>query len=96
MVRCFENDDVVHVAGRVDPLSDIDVIDTELALADLATLEKGLERAAKAAKGGDKDAIAPSRAASNACKRISMRCKPARAMQLTMPRSGAICASCSC
>src|SRR5579863_7642388 len=57
VVRCFEDDDVVHVAGRIDPLSDVEIIDTELALADLSTLEKGLERAAKAAKSGDKDAI---------------------------------------
>jgi GTP-binding protein YchF len=57
VVRCFESADVVHVAGRIDPLSDVETIDTELALADLATLEKGLERAAKAAKSGDKDAI---------------------------------------
>jgi hypothetical protein len=57
VVRCFESSDVIHVAGRIDPSSDVEVIDTELALADLATLEKGLERANKAAKGGDKDAI---------------------------------------
>jgi GTP-binding protein YchF len=57
VVRCFESSDVIHVAGRIDPRSDVEVIDTELALADLATLEKGLERANKAAKGGDKDAI---------------------------------------
>jgi ribosome-binding ATPase len=57
VVRCFESTDIVHVAGKVDPLADIETIDTELALADLATLEKGLERAAKAAKSGDKDAI---------------------------------------
>ena len=41
VVRCFESTDVIHVAGKVDPLSDVEVIDTELALADLATLEKG-------------------------------------------------------
>ena len=58
VVRCFENDDVVHVSGRVDPLRDIDVIDTELALADLETVEKGLDRAARAAKAGDKKALA--------------------------------------
>jgi ribosome-binding ATPase len=57
VVRCFEGSDVIHVTGRIDPRSDVEVIDTELALADLATLEKGLERANKAAKGGDKDAI---------------------------------------
>ncbi len=57
VMRCFENTDIIHVAGRIDPLADIETIDTELALADLATLEKGLERAAKAARSGDKDAL---------------------------------------
>ena len=57
VVRCFENDDVVHVAGRVDPLSDIAVIDTELALADLSSVEKAIDRARKAAKSGDKTAL---------------------------------------
>jgi GTP-binding protein YchF len=57
VVRCFENDDIVHVAGRVDPLRDIEIIDTELALADLETVEKGLQRAEKASKAGDKDAL---------------------------------------
>ena len=56
VVRCFDNDDVVHVAGRVDPLDDIEVINTELALADLNTVEKSLQRNAKAAKTGDKNA----------------------------------------
>ncbi len=58
VVRCFEDDDVVHVAGRVDPLGDIDTIDTELALADLETVERALNRVAKVAKSGDKDAKA--------------------------------------
>jgi len=57
VVRCFVNDDIVHVAGRIDPLADIDVINTELALADLETVERGLQRAEKAGKAGDKDAI---------------------------------------
>src|SRR5512134_2408342 len=57
VVRCFVNDDIVHVAGRIDPLADIDVINTELALADLETVERGLLRAEKASKAGDKDAI---------------------------------------
>ena len=57
VVRCFENTDVVHVAGKIDPLADIETIDTELALADLSSVEKALDRAAKAAKGGDKDAV---------------------------------------
>jgi len=56
VVRCFENDDVVHVAGKIDPLGDIEVIDTELALADLESVEKALDRAARAAKVGDKKA----------------------------------------
>ena len=58
VVRCFEDDNVVHVSGSVDPLRDIDVINTELALADLETVEKGVTRAAKLAKSGDKDARA--------------------------------------
>ena len=58
VVRCFEHGDVVHVAGRVDPVSDIEVINTELALADLETVEKALDRAARAAKVGDKKAQA--------------------------------------
>ena len=57
VVRCFEDGDVVHVTGRVDPLSDIETINTELALADLETVEKGLARAEKAARAQDKDAI---------------------------------------
>ncbi|HTP39306.1 MAG TPA: redox-regulated ATPase YchF [Steroidobacteraceae bacterium] len=56
VVRCFENDDIVHVAGKVNPVSDIDVINTELALADLESVEKSLGRAEKAAKAQDKDA----------------------------------------
>ena len=57
VVRCFEDSNVVHVSGRVDPVSDIDVIQTELCLADLATIDKALARYQKAAKsGGDKEA----------------------------------------
>jgi len=58
VVRCFENDDVIHVAGKIDPLDDIEVINTELALADMDTLEKGINRASKMTKSGDKEAIA--------------------------------------
>lgn len=58
VVRCFENDDIVHVAGRIDPIADIEVINTELALADLESVEKAILRAQKLAKGGDKDAKA--------------------------------------
>lgn len=56
VVRCFEDDDVVHVAGRVDPLADVDVIDTELALADVAALEKRAEKLRRSAKGNPDDA----------------------------------------
>jgi ribosome-binding ATPase len=56
VVRCFQNDDVVHVAGRVDPIADIETIDTELALADLASVEKILTRLQKTARTGDKAA----------------------------------------
>ncbi len=57
VVRCFENDDIVHVAGRIDPAHDIEVINTELALADLDSVERALQKAAKSAKTGEKDAI---------------------------------------
>ena len=57
VVRCFDDDNVIHVAGKVDPVADIEVIQTELCLADLATVEKSLVRYTKAAKaGGDKEA----------------------------------------
>jgi GTP-binding protein YchF len=56
VVRCFDHDDIIHVAGRVDPQSDLDVINTELALADLAVVEKAIDRVAKAVKSGEKDA----------------------------------------
>jgi hypothetical protein len=57
VVRCFENDDIIHVAGKVDPLGDIDVINTELLLADLDTVEKALQRVSKQAKSGNKEPI---------------------------------------
>lgn len=57
VVRCFVNDDIVHVAGRIDPLSDLEIINTELALADLQSVEKALDRTAKAVKSGDKKAL---------------------------------------
>ncbi len=57
VVRCFEDSNVIHVADRIDPAADIEVINTELALADLETVEKGITRIARIAKGGDKDAV---------------------------------------
>ncbi len=58
VVRCFEDDNVIHVANHVDPAADIDIINTELVLADLESCEKQLQRVTRTAKGGDKDAIA--------------------------------------
>ncbi|WP_047250035.1 redox-regulated ATPase YchF [Chromobacterium subtsugae] len=58
VVRCFEDDNIVHVAGKVDPIADIETILTELALADLSAVEKAMQREGKKAKSGDKDARA--------------------------------------
>ncbi len=58
VVRCFENDDIIHVSGKIDPIDDIEVINTELALADLASAEKFLYRVEKLAKSGNKEAVA--------------------------------------
>jgi GTP-binding protein YchF len=57
VVRCFENDDIIHVANKIDPLADIETIDTELMLADLETIEKVIHRNQKLAKGGNKEAV---------------------------------------
>jgi GTP-binding protein YchF len=58
VVRCFENDDVIHVNNKVDPIADIETIDTELALADLESVDKAISRYERVAKSGDKDAKA--------------------------------------
>jgi len=58
VVRCFEDDNVIHVAGKVDPIADIEVIQTELCLADLGTVEKAIHRYSKTARSGDKEAAA--------------------------------------
>ena len=57
VVRCFEDENVIHVSGKINPASDIEVIHTELALADMETVEKAIVRAAKRSKSGDKDQI---------------------------------------
>ncbi len=57
VVRCFENTDVIHVEGRVNPLSDIEVINTELALADMETVEKAILKAGKNSRSGNKEAV---------------------------------------
>ncbi len=83
VVRCFEDPNVIHVAGKVDPIADIEVIQTELCLADLGTVEKAVQRYTKAAKSGnDKEAAAmlkvlgPVQAALN-------EAKPVRTLQLS-------------
>jgi GTP-binding protein YchF len=58
VVRCFEDPDIVHVSGRIDPIADIETIDTELALADLESVDKALNRVERAAKANDKEALA--------------------------------------
>lgn len=58
VVRCFEDDNIIHVAGKIDPAEDIEIINTELALADLEMCERAIVRLQKRAKGGDKDAKA--------------------------------------
>ena len=82
VVRCFENPDVVHVAGKIDPIADIDVIDTELALADLQTVDKAIDRQAKAAKGGDKDAVRKKVLYERAKAHLD-QAKPVRSMTMT-------------
>ena len=56
VVRCFENDDVIHVEGKINPIDDIEVIDTELALSDLESVDKAVDKVGRVAKSGDKDA----------------------------------------
>ncbi|HUN24895.1 MAG TPA: redox-regulated ATPase YchF [Steroidobacteraceae bacterium] len=81
VVRCFESSDIIHVAGKVDPLADIETINTELALADLATVDKALDRAVRAAKSGDKDG-ARRRDLFERVKAQLDRAQPARALEL--------------
>jgi ribosome-binding ATPase len=82
VVRCFENDDIVHVSGRIDPLADIETINTELALADLVTVDKAHERAQRAVKSGDKDG-ARRRALFERVRAQLDAARPARALSLT-------------
>lgn len=83
VVRCFEDDDIVHVSGRIDPLSDIDTINTELALADLASAEKALERAVKAGKSGADKEATRRREVFTRLRAWLDEGKPARALSLT-------------
>ena len=82
VVRCFDDENVVHVSGRIDPLSDIETINTELALADLAAVEKQIAKYAKVAKaGGDKEAQRMV-AALEKCRKVLNEAKPVRSLDL--------------
>ena len=82
VVRCFEDDDIIHVAGGVNPIADIDVIDTELGLADLQSVEKAVDRAAKLVKSGDKEALRRRDLLQRLREHLNNG-NPARSMQLT-------------
>jgi len=84
VVRCFEDDNVAHVAGRIDPLDDIDTINTELALADIASLERRLEKLRRSAKANKEDAALVA-----ACEAMITQLSqgtPARASSVQLPR----------
>ena len=81
VVRCFQDNDVVHVAGKVAPEEDIQIINTELALADLETVEKALNRAERAAKSGDKEAVAQRTLFERVREHLN-ESRPVRAMEL--------------
>jgi GTP-binding protein YchF len=89
VVRCFENDDVIHVNNRIDPIADIETIDTELALADLESVDKALQRAERTAKTGDKDAKARVEVLSRVRAGLDAG-KPARALGLSDEARAAI------
>ncbi|MEA3640345.1 MAG: redox-regulated ATPase YchF [Lamprobacter sp.] len=82
VVRCFESEDVVHVAGRVDPLGDIEVIDTELALADMETVSKALDKAIKQSKTGDKSQLARKAVLERVSAQLDQG-RPVRALELS-------------
>src|SRR5690606_33055368 len=82
VVRCFEDDNVIHVAGKIDPVSDIEVINTELALADMATVERALQRVAKASKSGNKDELAKKIILEKVAEHLNSG-EPVRAMDLS-------------
>jgi len=81
VVRCFEHGDIVHVAGKIDPIADIETIDTELALSDLDSVDKALNRAERSAKSGDKEAIARRPVLEKLAKALNEG-KPARSVSL--------------
>ena len=89
VVRCFQDNDISHVGGDINPLADIEVINTELALADLDTVSRALAKAEKASKAGDKDAVAMKRLLSEVQERLNNG-EPVRAMGLPQEQIAAL------
>jgi ribosome-binding ATPase len=89
VVRCFENDDIIHVAGKIDPANDIEVINTELALADLDSIDRAYQKAAKAAKTADKEAIKSRDLLERVRNQLNLA-KPVRAMGLNAHEKAAL------
>ncbi|VVE29611.1 GTP-binding protein [Pandoraea capi] len=83
VVRCFEDENVIHVAGKVNPISDIEVINTELALADLGTVEKALQRYTKAARSGNDKEAAKLVAVLEKVVPVLNEARPVRSLKLT-------------
>jgi len=83
VVRCFDDDNIVHVAGKVDPVSDIEVIQTELCLADMSTVEKSLVRYTKAAKSGNDKEAARLVAVLEKCQAVLDQGKPVRTVDFS-------------
>lgn len=93
VVRCFDDDDVIHVAGRVDPADDADVINFELALADYSQVEKRLERLGKGSRSKSKEEVAALDIEKRALERVAAALEvgtPARAVQLAEDEAGAV------
>ncbi|HEX4511219.1 MAG TPA: redox-regulated ATPase YchF, partial [Burkholderiaceae bacterium] len=82
VVRCFEDDNVIHVNNRIDPISDIEVIQTELCLADLASVEKQIHRTNKLGRAGDKEAVKLS-AILERCRAALDQAQPVRSLEFT-------------
>jgi GTP-binding protein YchF len=89
VVRCFAGTDIIHVEGAVDPIRDIDTIDTELALADLETVDSSLDKAQRLARSGDKEAVIKAELLGR-CKAILDQAKPVRSLELNPDERKAI------
>ena len=96
MLRCFDDGDVTHVEGSVDPLRDAETVETELMLADLDSLERRLDAAAKKARGGDKEAKAQLARDGAGAGGAARRPAGAQRRSSTPRAAAAVQASCSC